>query len=72
MESNESRWRGTPLDMREGMDPFGVQEVVIQYLNDDEDVFTPSRRQEFKSYELHQMAAYIDAMASSIRKGTRR
>ena len=72
MESSESRWRGTPLDMREDMDPNGVREVVIQYLNGDEDIFVPRRREEFGSYELHQMGAYIDAMANSIRKGERR
>lgn len=72
MERKEGHWRGTPLDMREGMDPHGVREVVIQYLNDDEDVFTPRRREEFHSYELHQMGTYIDAMAASIRKGARR
>ena len=72
MERTEDRWRGSPLDMREGMEPYGIREVVIQYLNDDEDVFTPRRREEFKSYELHQMGAYVDAMAASIRKGSRR
>lgn len=71
MESTESRWRGSPLDMSEGMDPYGVREVVIQYLNGDEDVFTPRRREKFESYELHQMGTYIDAMAASIRKGSR-
>jgi hypothetical protein len=72
MERTEDRWRGSPLDMSEGMEPYGIREIVIQYLNDDEDVFTPRRREEFKSYELHQMGAYVDAMAASIRKGSRR
>lgn len=72
MENEASRWRGTPLDMRENMDHHDVREVVIQYLNGDEDVFTPKRRERFESYELHQMGTYIDAMAASIRKGARR
>jgi hypothetical protein len=72
MENEASRWRGTPLDMRDHMDHHDIREVVIEYLNGDEDVFTPKRRERFESYELHQMGAYIDAMAASIRKGSRR
>jgi hypothetical protein len=72
MENEASRWRGTPLDMRDNLDPHDVREVVIQYLNGDEDVFTPKRRERFESYELHQMGTYIDAMAAAIRKGSRR
>jgi hypothetical protein len=64
---NEKYWRGSPLDMGGDMDPYGVREVVIEFENGDEDVFRPRRREEFYAYELHQMGAYIDAMAHSIR-----
>ena len=51
------------------MDAYGIKEIVIEFDNGDEDVFTPKQREEFESYELHQMVAYIDSMAHSIRKG---
>jgi len=70
MENNQE-WTGSPLDMGSDLDPRGVREVVIEYDNGDTDVFTPRLRDEFKSYELHQMAAYIDALAHTIRKGQR-
>lgn len=54
------------------MDPYGVREVVIEFGNGDEDVFRARQREEFASYELHMMAAYIDSMAHSIRKGQKR
>jgi len=51
------------------MDAYGIKEVVIEFDNDDEDVFRPKQREEFESYELHMMAAYLDSIAHSIRKG---
>ncbi len=51
------------------MNPRGVREVVIEFDNGDTDVFRARQRDEFASYELHQMAAYIDSIAHSIRKG---
>jgi hypothetical protein len=54
------------------MDPYGVREVIIEFGNGDEDVFRARQREEFASYELHMMAAYVDAMAHSIRKGQKR
>ena len=69
-EEANREWRGSPLDISDaGMDPRGVKEIVIEFDNGDEDVFTPKQREEFESYELYQMAVYIDAMAHSIRKG---
>lgn len=68
---NDRHWRGSPLDMGSGMDPNGIREVVIEFDNGDSDTFTPRRREEFESYELHQMGAYIDAMAHTIRKSMR-
>jgi hypothetical protein len=70
VEGTDKQWRGSPLDVSDsGMDAYGIKEIVIEFDNGDEDVFTPKQREEFESYELHQMAVYIDAMAHSIRKG---
>ena len=52
-----------------GMDAHGIKEIVIEFDNGDEDIFTPKLREEFESYELHQMAVYIDSIAHSLRKG---
>jgi hypothetical protein len=60
------------MDLRGDMNPEGVQEVIIEFGNGDVDIFRPRQRDEFASYELHQMAAYIDSMAHSIRKGQKR
>lgn len=70
MEGTDRQWRGSPLDVSDsGIDPRGVREFVVEFDNGDEDVFRPKRREEFMSYELHMMAAYIDSLAHSIRKG---
>jgi hypothetical protein len=70
MEETDRQWRGSPLDVaNSSMDAYGIKEIVIEFDNGDEDVFTPKQRQEFESYELYQMAVYIDSIAHSIRKG---
>ena len=71
MEGTDNRqWRGSPLDVAEStMDAYGIEEIVIEFDNGDEDIFRPKLRDEFESYELHQMAVYLDSMAHSIRKG---
>jgi hypothetical protein len=70
MEATGKQWRGSPLDVGEGgMDAHGIKEIVIEFDNGDEDIFTPKQRGEFESYELHQMATYIDSLGHSIRKG---
>jgi hypothetical protein len=69
LEERDRNWRGSPLDMAEsGMDPYGIGEVVIEFDSGDEDVFRPLLREEFGSYELHMMAAYLDSIAHSVRK----
>lgn len=61
--TEESRsWQGTPLDMGENLDPYGIQELRIEYDTGDEDVFRPRLRREFGSYELHQTSAYIESI----------
>jgi hypothetical protein len=70
MEEADRHWRGSPLDVASSsMDAYGIKEIVIEFDNGDEDVFTPKQREEFESYELYQMAVYIDSIAHSIRKG---
>jgi hypothetical protein len=70
MEGRDREWRGSPLDVSEStMDPYGIREVVIEFDNGDEDILRPKQRDEFESYELHQLAAYVDSLAHSIRKG---
>ena len=70
MEGTDRHWRGSPLDVgNSSMDEYGIKEIVFEFDNGDEDVFTPKQREEFESYELYQMAVYIDSIAHSIRKG---
>ena len=71
MEERDRNWRGSPLDIAGGggMDPNGIEEIVIEFDSGDEDVFRPRRRDEFGAYELHMMAAYLDSIAHSVRKG---
>lgn len=57
-----SSWQGTPLDMGENLDPNGVKELCIEYDTGDEGIFRPRLRQEFGSYELYQISAYIDSI----------
>jgi hypothetical protein len=52
-----------------GVDAYGIKEIVIEFDNGDEDILRPKQRDEFESYELHQMAVYLDSVANSIRKG---
>ena len=68
----DKTWTGTPLDRRDDMDPYGILEIAIEFGNGDRDVFRARQREEFASYELHMMAAYVDSMAHSIRKGQKR
>ena len=72
MEPRDKEWIGTPLELRGDMNPQGVEKVIIEFGNGDTDVFRPKQREEFASYELNQMGAYIESMAHSIRKGQKR
>lgn len=70
MEGRDREWWGSPLDLADSsMDPYGIGEIVVEYDNDDSDLFLPKQRREFGSYELHQMAAYLDTIAHDIRVG---
>lgn len=66
-DSNEARnWRGTPLDMGENLDPYGIKELRIEYDTGDEDIFRPHLRREFGSYELQQISGYIEHMVPQL------
>ena len=57
--------------MAGGMDPRGILEIVIEFDNGDHDTFKPRLREEFESYELHMMSAYLDSIAHSVRNSQR-
>ena len=71
MEGRDRQWRGSPLDMSSGLDPYGISEIVIEFDNGDQDVFRPRLRGEFGSYDLHMMGAYLDSIAHSVRNSQR-
>ena len=71
-ERSENEWRGSPLQMRGGLDPYGIEEIVIEFDNGEMDVFEPRRREEFGSYELHQMAVYVKTLSHSLRRDPKR
>lgn len=71
MEGRDREWRGSPLDMAGGMDPYGIREIVIEFENGDQDVFWPRLRGEFESYDLHMMGVYLDSIAHSVRNAQR-
>ena len=68
-EDANKEWRGSPLDISDaGIDPQGIEEIVVEYENGDSDVFRPRRRDLFESYELHMMSAYLDTVAHEARR----
>jgi hypothetical protein len=62
------QWRGTPLDMELGMDPYGIKEIVLEFDTGEEEIMRPKQREEFGSYELHEAANYLRA---GIKRGIR-
>lgn len=74
MEGTEGRstWEGSSWDIGDRLDPYGVREVVIEFDNGDSDTFRARMREEFYSYELSQLAAYIATVATAVRTGRRR
>ena len=55
------QWRGSPLDMEEGMDPYGIKEIVLEFDTGEEEIMRPKQCEEFGSYELHEAAHYLRA-----------
>lgn len=66
---SQRNWTGNALDLRGNLDPYGISEVAIEFEEGDSDVFTSRLNKEFKAYELHQMAGYLDGVIGSITKG---
>ena len=71
MEENNRDRRTSVLEVGE-MDPYGIREVVIEFDNGDEDVFRPRMREEFGSYELQQLAVYIETLSRNVKKDANR
>ena len=71
MEENNKDRRTSVLEVGE-MDPYGISEVVIEFDNGDEDVFRPRMREEFGSYELQQLAVYIETLSRDVKKDANR
>lgn len=64
--SPTGEWRGSPLQMASGLDPYGIEEVVIRF-DAGEEVLKPRMREEFGSYELQQAATYLDSLSHKLR-----
>jgi hypothetical protein len=66
-EKPKANWEGTPLQMKyEGIYPYGISEIVIEFDTRDKTVLRSRIRKEFRSYELHQAATYIDTLADTL------
>ncbi len=71
-KSSDKEWRGSPLQMGSGLDPYGIKEIVIEFDRGETDVFEPRLREEFGSYELHQMAVHVETLSHSLRRDPNR
>jgi hypothetical protein len=71
LEENNKDRTTSVLEVGE-MDPYGIREVVIEFDNGDEDVFRPRMREEFGSYELQQLAVYIETLSHDVKKDANR
>jgi hypothetical protein len=70
-ESDNRSWRGSPLEMEQGMDPYGIKEIVLEFDTGEEEIMRPKLRDEFGSYELHEAAHYLRAgVKRAIRVGS--
>jgi hypothetical protein len=65
-EKTDNEWRGTPLQMWSGMDPYGIEEIAIQFATGEEEVLKSRLRGEFHSYELSQAAAYLEVLSNRL------
>ena len=70
-ERSGNEWRGSPLQMGRGMDSYGIKEVVVEFDRGEEEVLRARRRDEFGSYELHQIATYLETVAHDLRLSKR-
>jgi hypothetical protein len=65
-EKTDNEWQGTPLQMWSGMDPYGIEEIAIQFATGEEEVLKSRLRGEFRSYELSQAAAYLEVLSNRL------
>lgn len=63
----DGSWEGSPLQMGSGLDPSGIQEIVIEFDTGDSEVLRPKMREEYGSYELMQAATYLDTLSHELR-----
>jgi hypothetical protein len=54
------------------LDPYGIRGVLLEFDNGNTDVFTPRMHEEFKSYELQQMAVYIQTISRGLNNEPKR
>jgi len=66
-ERTNKGWQGSPLQMWRGIDPFGIEEIILEFDTGDEEVLKPRMSDEFRSYELHQAATYLDSLSHQLR-----
>jgi hypothetical protein len=38
---NKQQWRGSPLEMERGMDPYGIKEIVLEFDTGEEEIMGP-------------------------------
>lgn len=65
-KSPTGEWEGSPLQMEGGLDPYGIEEIVIRF-DAGEEILKPKMRAEYHSYELHQAATYLDSLSHKLR-----
>ena len=59
-------WRGSPLEMGSGLDPYGITKIVMQLDTGDTETLSPRIRERFGAYELSQAATYLDSISSQL------
>lgn len=64
--TRQDYWEGTPLQMVLGLEPYGIEEIVIEFDTGDEEVLKPRMREEYGSYELWQAATYLDSLSRQL------
>lgn len=64
---SDNDWQGSPLQMWSGLDPYGIEEIVIEFDTGDEEVLKPKARDDFKSYELSQTVVYLGTLAHQLK-----
>ncbi len=49
-----------------GLEPYGIEEIVIEFDTGEEEVLKPRMREEYGSYELWQAATYLDSLSRQL------